>query len=244
MAHQPVTLGVLPLGTGNLLAHTLGMGRLEDAVAAIAHGHNVAIDLAIGNDRFFIDTLSIGLSDAVAREANRKMKRVLGVFAYAVAAVKVFLTHERFAARIEAAGQVIETQTHQLVVANGAYIGPFLRAAPGASIANRHLVVYAMGGYSRWRLLRHTIEVALGWQVRDPEMHYLETEALTITTEPPQVVTLDGEPHGTTPITIRLVPAALQVYASPAFLAEVSEVAIPRNHVFRHIGRGLLGYRN
>lgn len=239
-AQRPVVLGVLPLGTGNQLAHTLGVGRLEEAVRAIASGHSVDIDLSCANDRYFINTLSIGLSDEVAAAANRRLKRALGVVAYAVAGVRVFLSHQRFHARITAPGQEIETQTHQLVVANGTYIGPRVQAGPDASIDNRQLVVFSMGGYSRWRLLRHTLKVALGRHVRDPETHYFVTDALTIMTDPAQVVTLDGEPHGTTPVTIRLAPETLNVFASPEFIDDAGMQPASRSRVFQQFARHIL----
>lgn len=242
-ANRPVVLGVLPLGTGNQLAHTLGVGRLEEAVRAIAANHIVDIDLSRANDRYFINTLSIGLSDEVAAAANRRLKRALGVVAYAVAGIRVFLTHRRFRARVAASGQEIETDTHQLVVANGTYIGPRVQAGPDASIDNRQLVVFSMGGYSRWRLLRHTLKVALGRHVRDPEIHYFVTDELTITTEPAQTVTLDGEPHGSTPVTIRVAPEALNVFASPDFVDDVGMQPATPSRVFTQFARGFVHYR-
>lgn len=113
-------------------------------------------------------------------------------------------------------------------------IGPNVQAGPDASIDNREFVVFSMGGYSRWQLLRHIVKVALGRHVTDPEMHYFVTDALVISADPPQVVTLDGEVSGATPVTVRLVPESLRVFASPNF---IDDVGIPRTYPIRERAR-------
>ncbi len=87
--------------------------------------------------------------------------------------------------------------------------------------------------------MRHTLKVALGRHVRDPEIHYFETDALTITTDPEQVVTLDGEPHGTTPVTIRLAPEALNVFASLGFVDDVGMEPATPSRVFTQFAQRL-----
>lgn len=222
LVDRPVVLGVLPLGTSNSLARTLGIPRqLEAAVAVIADGRIVDIDVGRANGRYFLNTLSIGLANTVVREASPALKRSLRLLAYGLVLPRALLRHRAFRARLVADGRAVEVRTHQVTVINGAHIGIGrfnLSAGPRASIDDRRLLVFTLADEPRWQLLRRALLLALGRRAVDSQVPHVVTEALTIATDPPQAVRADGEPAGFTPVTVTQSCEALRVFAPPDFV--------------------------
>lgn len=217
-ANQPITLGVLPLGTGNNLACTVGIPLdLAGAVAVIAGGHTARIDLGVANGHYFINTVSIGLSTVVAREVPDWLKRHLGVPAYVIAAAKTLGGHRAFRARLIAPQRDLRIATHQVMVANGACFGARLRVGADAAIDNGELIVFTFEGESRAHLVRRTLGLVLGRHAADPGTHYFATTALTLDADPAQPINADGEVIGATPLTIGQAPRALRLFVPPDF---------------------------
>jgi diacylglycerol kinase (ATP) len=210
-------LGILPVGTGNLVARALGIGELEQAVAAVAAGHEATIDVAVAGDRYFLNTLSIGLAATFRQAAPRSLKHRLGQAAYAIAAARAYARSRSFFARLTVDGADISVVCQDVVVSNGRYIGPDMLAGPSAELDNHQMVVFTLGGRNRIQLMIQAIEVWFGRHAYNPKFHYRITDALTITADPPQKYLLDGEPGGVTPVAVRLIPDAIRVFAPPGF---------------------------
>ncbi len=101
LAHHDVTLGLLPLGTANDFARTLRIpSDIEAACQAIAGGKVVDVDLGLAGDNYYVNVASVGPSVGVARALSPWMKRRAGALAYPAAAIRAFLSHEPFSARL------------------------------------------------------------------------------------------------------------------------------------------------
>jgi hypothetical protein len=91
-AHSKVTLGVIPLGTGNSFARSLGIApELDAAVDAIAGGRCKRVDLGRVNQTYFANFSTLGLSADIAGATSGKLKSTIGSAAYAVARPDVWL---------------------------------------------------------------------------------------------------------------------------------------------------------
>src|SRR5581483_3674362 len=124
LAHRQTALGVLPLGTGNSFAQTLGLnGDVEQAVDAIVAGRVVEVDLGVANRRYFANFATIGFPAEVAASAPRFLKRIVGVLAYVIGAVRPFVTHGPFTAKVTWDEGRSRFQTRQIVVASGRFFG-------------------------------------------------------------------------------------------------------------------------
>jgi len=87
-ALDDVTLGILPLGTGNNFAQQLGITGLETAFDVLADGDRRRIDLGQASDRPFVNSCVTGLTAESSAETSPAMKDRLGVLAYVVTALR------------------------------------------------------------------------------------------------------------------------------------------------------------
>ena len=222
LVHRPVTLGILPLGTSNSLARALGIPRdLPGAVAVIAAGHAARIDAGRANGRYFLNTLTVGLADAIVREAAPALGRLPRLLAYGLAAPRALLRHRAFRAELVAGERRETVRTHQVLVANGTHLGVGAVNVPlgtGAAIDDGRLRVFALAGASRWALLRRSLLLALGRPAAAAAPSFV-ADALTIAAAPAQAVRLDGERAGRTPVDIALERGALRVFSPAGFAA-------------------------
>jgi diacylglycerol kinase (ATP) len=226
---QNVTLGVLPLGTGNDFARSLGIpGTLEAGCDVIAEGYTARVDVGLANGRPFLNAASLGLATAIAKRLTKRFKQRMGKLAYPVAAASQALEHQPFKVRITADSQDLELEVLQLVVGNGRYHGAGNVVAPEAALDDHRLHVYAIAapsaeagregtGLGQLQDLSTLARVALslrsGQHVEHPSVTYLRTSRLYVEAQPVQEVNADGELIGRTPMLFEVVPSALRVYA-------------------------------
>lgn len=214
VAHSRTVLGVLPLGTANDFARTLGIpADLTAAVRTLVEGKVVDVDLGRVDGRAFLNVASLGLSVAVTRALTPGIKRRLGRFAYPAATLAAYRRHRPFAARVELDdGTVLElADLMQVAVGNGRHYGGGMTVAPSASIDDHLLDVYAV---EQGRLRDHVSIARLlrtGHLVEHERVHHLTTRRLRLVTDEPLEVNLDGEIAATTPATFEVDRNALHV---------------------------------
>lgn len=209
-------LGVLPLGTANDFARTLGIPADVDAACeVIAAGKVVDVDLGVADDNYFVNVASLGLSVAVSRALSHGMKRRLGALAYPVATLRAYRGFEPFRARLDFPRgdhpPVEIAEAMQVAVGNGRYYGGGNVMAPDAGIDEDSLDVYAI---ARGRFRDHVAIVSAfrtGRFVEHALVTHLATREVVVRTDPPRHINIDGEVVTATPETFRVVRNGLHV---------------------------------
>ena len=215
LAKSRVALGVLPLGTGNSFALSLGIPDSETAVEAIATGRTIPIDLGRVNGVYFANFATIGLSSTIARATPNRLKKFIGAAAYVLAGLIPGLRSHPFRCRVRAGKLKFAFQTYQVIVANGRYFG-HTPIAPDASLTSGHFTFYATSDATIVDAAKTYAALLLDRQHLLPNAHMLEAKELRIGARPPQRISVDGEDAGTTPARFSLVRDALNVIVPAA----------------------------
>ncbi len=216
MAHRDVVLGLLPLGTANDLARTLRIPfDVAGACETIANGKVVDVDLGLAGGNYYVNVASVGLSVGVSRALSPRMKRRAGALAYPLAAVKAFLQHEPFSARLEVPKGDHEPvefgRLLQVAVGNGRFYGGGMVVAPGSGIDDRNLDVYAIEQRRGLDLMRLARGLKSGDFVETDGVHHYQTSRVRLETEPKLSINIDGEMVTTTPQDFSVAHNALKV---------------------------------
>lgn len=216
LAGRDIALGLLPLGTANDFARTLGIPTdLARACETIARGKLVDIDLGLAGDNYYVNLASVGLSAGVTRELTPRLKKTVGAAAYPLAAIKAFLKHEPFDARLtfpDGDHEPIERgRLLQVAVGNGRFYGGGMVVSPGSGIDDSTLDVYVI------ELGRHRDLVGVARYLRSGDfvnsagVGHHETSRVVVETDPPLAVSVDGEMVAHTPQEFSVARNALEV---------------------------------
>ncbi|MGA0607727.1 lipid kinase [Phenylobacterium sp. VNQ135] len=211
-------LGVLPLGTANDLARTLAIPADPlRAAGIIAAGKTRRIDLGTANGRPFFNVASVGLAADIARSLQDGEKRALGRFAYAAAAARVLLRARQFHAEIEAHGEggdgVLHTRSYQVAIGNGRYHGGGVAVREDAEIDDGRLMLYSLEPGSLWKVALLAPLFRRGRHARWDEVRTATARAMTLRTDRPMPVNVDGDIVTETPLELGVLPRAIEVFA-------------------------------
>jgi YegS/Rv2252/BmrU family lipid kinase len=211
LAHTEAILGVVPLGTGNSFARSLGIvPELDSAIDAIAGGTCERVDLGRVNKTYFANFSTLGLSADISGATPHILKSAIGAAAYAVAGIRPLLTHQPFTCRIRWGKNRLDLRTHQVIVANGRFFGdtPIL---PDASIVDGQLALFTSAGTSTWDVAKSFVALFAGKQIDLRDAHYFSAPKISIKTSPHVALAIDGDVIGRTPARFTVARRALRV---------------------------------
>lgn len=198
LAHSEVALLLIPAGTGNDFARTLGL-PLNDPLAALNQGLNSEasrVDLGKVNNRYFAEILSTGFDSLVNERANRirwKSKRK-----YDLAMLLELPLFKPLAYEIELDDRRIETEAMLIAIANGASYGGGMKVCPDASLTDGLFDLMILEPVSKFELLRVFPRVFKGTHISHPRVRIERARSVSI--KAPAVAYADGERIGSLPI--------------------------------------------
>jgi YegS/Rv2252/BmrU family lipid kinase len=202
---------VLPLGTANSFARTLGIPvDLDGAIRVIATGKRRRIDVGAIDDDFFVNGSSIGLSPMIACTIPHKLKRHLGRPGYLLWSIRCLARFKSFELIVEGPDGTERLDALEVRILNGSYHGG-IKVVDDAPIDDGRIVVEAVSGRARTTLASNWLRLLLGLPRKEGQVRRFEARSLRITTNPPLPISIDGEVLARTPVTASAAKRAIEV---------------------------------
>lgn len=229
-----VPLGVIPMGTYNNFARSLGIPTdLRAAAQVIAGGRRRCISVGELNGLPFFESVGVGFDAALfrlRREArhgaprrmwaalrrafwNRRRRLVLELDRAVDEAVREAGASLSSGRRWQGTGRVLPVRAHMVTVSNGPFYGMNFTVAPDQRLDDGLLTVTVFPHDSKAQLAWHFLSISFGRRACAPRTVVLRVERLRITGPRPVATHLDGRLHECWPLEIRCLPRVLDVFA-------------------------------
>jgi YegS/Rv2252/BmrU family lipid kinase len=214
LRRHELALGVLPLGTANDLARSLGIpAALDEAFAILRGGHRKRIDLGRVNGRPFLNAVNIGLGVTLNKVLTEESKQRLGVLSYLRALFASLSRSRSFRARVEVDGKEYSLRSMQMAIGNGRFYGGGNVINDSARIDDGLLHLYSIEPQRLWQLLLLAPLWRSGKHRLAQSTFCISGRHIVVRTSRSLEVYADGEQVTCTPAEIEVMPAELEVVA-------------------------------
>lgn len=216
---KPPVLGVLPIGTGNVFAHNLGIGRgLREACRTIRQDKTKTIDVGLARDlttngtRHFLLMAGIGFDAKVVEDTSLRLKYVLRDFAYVVKILQNGVSHKGTKLSLKfREGFEYSNNSWLVMVGNAASYAWDIRFTKQARLDDGLVDVCLFPYENKVASVRQVLQVLTGQHIERGNVQYWKTAGVTLHSDEPVPVQLDGDEWTRTPIEITVLPGALRV---------------------------------
>ena len=209
LAGTHATLGIIPTGTQNNVALSLGipLANIPAAVALLTTGERIKVDLGVATcgtfKQYFLEACSVGLLSALFPAADDiqhgNLVRIGDLLSTLVssppAELRLILDHR----------EEIVTQGHVVLVGNMPFIGPHFRVDSASQLDDGLLEVLIFANLTKLDLIGSVVQIAGGGPeggLQDPRVQRYHVRSALIETTPPMPVLVDGFPLGEGPLSI------------------------------------------
>jgi len=209
-------LGVLPLGTANSFARTLGIPlHVEGAIEVIVCGEARKIDVGCIDGDHFLNAAALGLAPKVAESVPHGLKRRLGRLGYLLWAGWSAASFNAFRLTVDDGRRRHRVWATEVRIANGRFHGG-MELIESADVESGEIVVQAVTGRSVVHLGWSYFASALKLKARHETTREFRGRKLIVSTKPSMQVSIDGEIGARTPFEVSAIPDAVTVAAPRA----------------------------
>jgi YegS/Rv2252/BmrU family lipid kinase len=206
-----IPLGIIPTGTGNLIAREFNIPtELDDAVALITGTpHSMRIDAMRIGERVYVLNAGVGISAAVIAGTTRKSKRRLGRVAYFATAIKLFRFRPR-SLEVTVDGKTRKYRAVEVAVSNCAILAKTLYpSGPDIRPDDGHIDIWILSMDTLLDYVRYLSGIIFGRRAK--AQFFIAEKSVAITSRLPLTAQADGDIIGTTPLEVEVLPGALTV---------------------------------
>jgi diacylglycerol kinase (ATP) len=212
---NPTRIGLVPLGTGNDFARTLGLPfSIEDNVKILRSGKTRAIDIVRVSGRrarYFVNVAAGGFSGIVRRKTTPAIKKTWGPLAYLRGAAAALAKLHAYQTRVVLDDrEKLSTALYNVIIANGRFAAGGLPIAPEADPADSFLDVVLIPKRGAPEMALLAAEIILGKHFSSRAVIFRRAKRVSVRSKPGMWFNVDGELVGSVPATFQIIPRALK----------------------------------
>jgi diacylglycerol kinase (ATP) len=210
-----VRVGLIPLGTGNDFARSVGLpGEIENNIDILVQERSRQVDLVLVRSkraRYFVNVSAGGFSGAVDEKLTPQMKRAWGPLAYVRSAAAALPQLRSYRAVILLDdNQQLSLELYNIIVGNGRFVAGGLPIAPRADLSDGLLDLVLIPNHPAPKLALLAAEILLGKHLSNDGVVFRRAKKIAVRARPVMQFNVDGEPIGNAPATFEIVPRALK----------------------------------
>ncbi len=209
-------LGLIPIGTGNDLARSLGLplNRPARALRVLDEGVVLPVDAGWDGRSCFLSVLGVGYPALVAEEANRT-QWLRGPPAFFVSFYRALQRLEVVPVRLRLDDRELEVGCTSILIHNTPYTGGGLKIAPMAELTDGYFDVVVIDSVGRLDLMWNFPRVYRGTHLGHPNFHHYRCRRVQVSSPRAMTEMRDGDLAGELPVDVRVWPGALKVVVAP-----------------------------
>jgi len=212
-----IPIGIIPAGSGNSYMHDLGLTNPIMAAQSIIKGRTNPVDAARVEVnhvvKYAMNMVGWGLVTDIGNKAEHF--RWLGTSRYTILSVLEVLRHKKRAAALIIDDKKIEDEFTFIIACNSIHVGKGMKMAPQAKLDDGLIdLIVVKAGATRIRLLQVLPKLFEGTHIHEPEVEYYQTSTFSLIPEKDEILNIDGEIMGTTPIKVKMIPKAFEMFVS------------------------------
>lgn len=214
LVNSNVNFTILPLGTGSDFGKTIGIKSYEDTIRALNNGEVVLADVGKvyfhneNKERYFFNILEIGFGAEVMEYVNTHKKH--RKYAFLIGVVATVMKMKKFRIELDYNSQSLTFESIEVIVANGKYFGGGMLASPSSKINDGKLDVHILKAVSKLKTLTRLRDLINGTYIEKGYSQDFQLDKIDFKGEE-QLVEMDGEVVGRTPISIVIEKKAVKL---------------------------------
>lgn len=211
LAGSKMPLGLLPMGTANVLASELGIADPQAAAKAIVAGKTRHIHLGRCGARYFTMMAGVGFDARVVAGIRTAEKRRLGKLAYVLQSAREL--YQRSAPHLELALDGTAERASSVIIANGHYYAGRYVVAPEASLNDPALIACRFARGDRFGIIRAAAFLGMGLMPHLPDLTRKPAKEIELLAPAGEPVQADGDIVAHIPCRIEAGVATVEVLA-------------------------------
>ena len=212
-----IPIGIIPGGSGNSYMHDLNLTDPLKAAKAIIQRNTKFLDTAQVEVNHVVkyanNLIGWGLVTDVGKKAEHY--RWMGTNRYTILSVMEVFHHKSRSAALIMDDKKIEDEFTFIIACNSMHVGKGMKMAPKARLDDGLIdLIVIRAGASRIRLLQVLPKLFDGSHINEPEVEYYQTSKFSLIPETDEILNIDGEIMGSTPIKVKMIPKAFEMFVA------------------------------